>query len=260
MLQEERYDKILTILSETGYLTLKGVQKSFSISPATARRDFIELAERNLVERYRGGIRLRKNKEDSILAPLEIRKIQNSHEKEVIALRAAKLVNPGDVLFLDGGTSTLYFARCLPKQPHTIITNSLAHASAVNKSQADMSQIEMIITGGVLFPSWELMYGPLALSCLAEYHAHWLFLSGQGLNEDGLFNPHAMVVEIERAMVAKADKVVVLADHSKIGVKSMSRICGLDKINIIITTENKDNKEILQKFQDAGVQVITVPL
>jgi DeoR/GlpR family transcriptional regulator of sugar metabolism len=111
-----------------------------------------------------------------------------------------------------------------------------------------------------LFSLWALIYGPPALECLANYRAHWLFLSGQGLNEEGLFNPSALVVEAERAMVHCADKIVVMADHTKIGGKSMSRVCELEKIDILITTDVDENTDFLASLEEMGIEVIRVKI
>jgi DeoR/GlpR family transcriptional regulator of sugar metabolism len=258
MLQEERYEKILTALAETGFLTIGNVQELFDISPATARRDFIELEKRKLVERYRGGIRLKQEKKDSGLPPLEIRKAHCAIEKQMIARRAINFIKPSDVIIMDGGTTTLQMVPYLPTHPLTVITNSIVHALSITETYSESSHIEIVSTGGIVFSSWALTYGPPALSCLSEYHANWLFLSGQGINQDGLFNPHALVVETERAMVTSAEKIVVLADSSKIGKHSMSRVCGLDKIDFLITVENKRNSDLLSHFHNEGIKVITV--
>jgi len=259
MLQEERYQKILTVLSESGSLSIKKIQELFGISIATARRDMIELQERGLVNRTHGGVSLKSKKSDRDIPPLDIRKAHCAIEKEAIARKAATLIEPSDVLILDGGTTTLHLAKMLPLIPISVITNSLVHAQTVFEHQEGNSNIEIVLTGGILFGAWSLTYGPPALACLSEYHANWLFLSGQGINENGLFNPNALVVEVEKAMVKSADKVVVLADHSKIGSKSMSRVCALGDIDYLITTSNAEVESQLNVLEENGIEIIRVP-
>lgn len=259
MLQEQRYDHILTALTEHGYLTMDHVAELFGVSIATARRDFIELEKRDLVERTRGGIRLKREKRGDRLPPMDIRDTRNVLAKEAIARRAASLIRPEDVIIIDGGTTTLHLARSLPDYSLTVITNSLPHAMAINESHSD-SNIEIVTTGGTLHSTWSMSYGPQAIACLSEFHSHWAFLSGQGINQDGLFNPNQMVVEVERTMVSCADKIVVLADHTKIGTKSMSRVCVLDKIDILITDRWPENQTHLETFREKGIEVIVVTI
>lgn len=259
MLQEQRYDRILTALAERDYLTMENAAELFDTSVATARRDFIELAKRELVERTRGGIRLKREKQSDRLPPMDIRDTRNVIAKEAIARRAAGLIRPEDVIVIDGGTTTLHLARLLPTYSLTVITNSLPHAMAINESHLG-STIEIVTTGGTLHSTWSMTYGPQAIACLSEFHSHWAFLSGQGINQDGLFNPNQMVVEVERTMVSCADKIVVLADHAKIGMKSMSRVCVLDKIDILITDQWPENHEHLNSFREIGIDVIEVTI
>ena len=258
MLQEERYQKIQTILTESGSLSIKKIQDLFGISTATARRDIIELEQRGLVLRTHGGISHKKKRSDRDIPPLDIRKAHCAIEKEAIARKAASMIEPSDVMILDGGTTTLHLAKCLPRIPISIITNSSIHAQTIFEHQEGNPNIEVVLTGGIFFGSWSLTYGPTALACLSEYHANWLFLSGQGINENGLFNPNSLVVEGEKAMVKNADKIVVLADHSKIGAKSMSRVCSLEDIDYLITTPNEEIEYELNILRDRGIEIISV--
>ena len=258
MLQEDRYNKILTALSESGSLSIKQIQELFGISVATARRDMIELEKRNLVIRTHGGISHKNQKSEREIPPFDIRKAHCAIEKEAVARKAVALVNPSDVIIVDGGTTTLQLAKQLPRIPLTVITNSLIHAQTTFECQEGNPNIEIVTTGGLLFGSWSLTYGPPALACLSEYHANWLFISGQGINENGLFNPNALVVEIEKAMVKAADKVVVLADRSKIGAKSMSRVCPLDVIDYLITIDSPDLSSRFGCFREHDIEILTV--
>lgn len=258
MLQEERYEKILALLTERKHLTIDESIEVLNISPSTVRRDFRTLVERNLVKRSRGGISLFINEGNDGNLPFELRKITHVKEKELLGKAAASLLQPNDILFIDGGTTTLQMARCLPNIRLTIITNSLPHVSVLIQNQYDKSQREVYTAGGYVYAPWHVNLGPQARYCISQYHAKYAFLSGRGIDETGVYNHNEMVVETERSMIANADKVVFIMDRSKLGARSMSFLCGLDEIDVLITAKTNKNPHLFEKFASAGMEVILV--
>ena len=129
MLQSERQENILNYLSYNDYLTLAKAVKMLNSSPATINRDFNNLAIRKIVERVRGGIRPIKN-QNGILS-FAFKQLQYPLEKESLARKAASLIEPGPVIFVDGGTTTFQMAMCLPNIPLHLITNSLKLATVL---------------------------------------------------------------------------------------------------------------------------------
>lgn len=260
MLQEERYEKILSLLTDKKHLTVEQTQKSLRISSSTVRRDFRTLVERNLVKRSRGGISLTSiGREDGNL-PFELRKVTYVKEKEQLARAAASLLRPRDTLFIDGGTTTLQMARCLPNYPLTVVTNSLPHVSVMIENHPGNPQLEIYTAGGIVYVPWHVNLGPQARYCISQYHAQYAFLSCRGIDESGTYNHNELVVETERTMMANADKVVFIMDHSKVGTRAMSFLCGLDEIDILITSSLVQDKTLLKKFEDAKIELIVVDL
>jgi len=257
MIQRERQQQMLAFVDEHGVMTVEEAVDLLQASPATVRRDFNDLARRNLAERTRGGIGRVRTVFGGML-PFVRREVQFSAEKAAIAREAVKLLNPGDVLMVDGGTSTFHLAECLPDFPLRVITNSVRLAAVLGEQTYGDAAVEVFLTGGYLYPQSGLLVGPLSASNLAEYRANCAFLSVGGICEDGVFNTNEFVVESERMMIQGADKVVVLADHSKIGRRSMCRICGLDGIDTLITDAFSENVDALKALADAGVNVVTV--
>ncbi len=259
MLQEERYEKILSLLTDKKHLTVDETQHSLRISSSTVRRDFRTLVERNLVKRSRGGISLLTvGREDGNL-PFELRKVTHVKEKEKLAKTAVSLLRPHDTLFLDGGTTTLQMARFLPNCPLTVVTNSLPHVSVIIENHPGNSQLEIYTAGGIVYVPWNVNLGPQARYCISQYHAQYAFLSGRGIDGSGTYNHNELVVETERTMMANADKVVFIMDHSKIGTRAMNFLCGLDEIDILITSSLCKDHALLKKFEDAGIELIVVP-
>ncbi|MBN2329487.1 MAG: DeoR/GlpR transcriptional regulator [Candidatus Omnitrophica bacterium] len=258
MLQEERYEKILSILSEKKHVTIEQIQKTLQISLSTVRRDFRTLVERDLAIRSRGGISCRTVNRENDYFPFELRRITHVKEKEKLAHAAASLLNPNDTFFIDGGTTTLHLVRCLPNYPLTAVTNSLPHVSAMIENHFRNAHLEIYSAGGMVYAPWKVNLGPQARYCLSQYHAQYAFLSCRGIDASGTYNHNELVVETERTMMANADKVVFIVDHSKIGTRAMSFLCDLDEIDILITSKRSADLEIIKTFQEHSMEIMFV--
>lgn len=253
----QRHEQILQRLADSKFLSLQELMELTGASPATARRDMDELAAQGLVRRAHGGIGL----VDSgwgTMTPFAFRQRENSGAKLRLAQRAAELLKPGDVLMIDGGTTTFHLGASLPNIPLRVITNSLNLAIFLEGRTRTQTGLEVFLTGGYLYPNSGLLVGPGAQNSIAQYHAQWAFLSVGGVTEEGLFNTNELVVETERRMIANADHVVLLADHSKINQRAMCHVCNLDQIDYLITDVTPETETSLKKFSEAGVQVIPV--
>ncbi len=232
-----RQEQILRLLSETGQLHVEEAVKRLEASAATIRRDFNQMAEAGLVDRIRGGIRLVSQVD---LLPFRAREVRNADEKLEIARRATAFLSEGDVVFVDGGTTTLQLAHSLPPIKLRIITNSLTLAAAIEQRMLGRGPWEVFLTGGYLFPGTGLLVGPSAQYSIAQYHANWALLSTGGITETGIFNDNEHVVESERLMIKHADRAVVLADESKFGHHAMRHIANLDQLDYLITNRQTE--------------------
>lgn len=256
-MQQERLDRILALLEEKPFLTVTEAAEILAASPATIRRDFNLLAEQQRLERARGGV-VRSRQPLGELPPFAVRQVRLTGEKAALARKAVELLAPHDVVMVDGGTTTFHLTTCLPGFPLQIITNSLRLASTLAEKSLGESPVETYLTGGYLYPQSGLLVGPQAAKTLTQYHANWAFLSAGGVNEQGVFNAPEHVIEAERTMIEHADRVVVLADQTKIGARSMCWLCPLDRIHVLITIEWPGNQETIEHIRAAGVQVIEV--
>ena len=244
-------------LSEREVLTLEETVRLLGASRATIRRDFGQLAKQKLARRVRGGIAAIKSPPGEIAA-FTVREVQHPVEKRAIAARAASLLRPGDVVIIDAGTTTRMFASCVPNIPLRIITTSIRLAAELDGPSIDRSRLEVYVVGGALSPYAGAVLGPTTEAMLVQYHAQWAFLSVGGITPRGISNTNELVVQTQRAMIASAEKVVVLADHSKIGKQAMCGVCDLDKIDVLISDEWPENRELLERIGAAGLTVITV--
>lgn len=253
MLKAERRDRILHLLGQRGALAVGEAVRLLNAGEITIRRDFDDLAADGLVERVRGGIReLRKTD----MQPFGLREVSHSVEKLAIGRAAAGLLRDGDVAFVDGGTTTYTMADFLPDCRLRIVTNSLRLAARLEQRMHALSGLEVFLTGGLLYPNSGLLVGTGARHSIAQYHANWAFLSAGGVNEHGVFNTNEAVVDSERLMMEQAEKVVVMADHSKIGRHAMCHVCRLDAVDTVITDGAEADEVALERFAEAGVAVI----
>ncbi len=255
MLQSERQDRILEYLSEHEYLTVPEAVKVFQASPATIRRDFDELAEKQLVRRIRGGIKPERTV-PSGMEPFSLRELRHSAEKDLLAQAAVKVLEPGNVIFVDGGTTTFHIGLCLPEIDLRVITNSLRLARVLEERSTEKSSLEIYLTGGFLYPKSGILLGPSAEAGLAQYHADWAFLSVGGITAAGISNTNELVVEGERVMIRNSQKVAVLADHSKIGKNAMCHVCSLEEVDMVITDAWPENEAAIQGLRDQDVHVV----
>lgn len=253
MIARERHERIIQAVAQNKTLSVRRAMDLTGASEITIRRDFTRLAENGTVERFHGGIGLPAGEK---MAPFTFRQIRFSEEKAAIAEKAARLLKPGDVLFVDGGTTTCHLAGCLPDIPLSIFTNSLRFVEAMETRQRGNTRQEIHLTGGLLYPKSGLLVGSGVLQGLRQYHADWAFISASGITEEGLYNTNERVVEAERIMISNSDKVAVLADHSKIGKHAMCSICKLEQIDTLITNADPKRSTLLPRFQKAGVSIL----
>ena len=249
----ERHERIIQAVAQNKTISVRRAMDLTGASEITIRRDFTRLAENGSVERFHGGIGLPAGEKMSSFA---FRQIRFSEEKAAIAKVAASLLQPGDTIFVDGGTTTCHLAACIPDIPLSIFTNSLRFVEAMESRRGLSSRQEIHLTGGLLYPKSGLLIGPGVMQGLQQYYAKWAFISVGGVTDQGLYNTSERVVEAERSMIQHADQVVVLADHSKIGNYAMCSICGLDQVDTLITDADPKRSTLLPRLEKAGITVL----
>ncbi|MFQ3670038.1 MAG: DeoR/GlpR family DNA-binding transcription regulator [Verrucomicrobiia bacterium] len=251
----ERLRHILSAVEREGELTVEEACRRFGTSPATIRRDFQKLHQRGEVEKTWGGVQLR-TRSFNLMPPYPEREVRQTRAKEMIAAAAVALVEEGDVVFIDGGTTTVHLAPGLAHRRVRVVTNSLGVAREIERLRRNRVGAEVYLTGGMLFPNSELVVGLQALRTLSDYHAQWCFLSGSGIDAEGVSNHDERVVEVERMMVARADRVALLADHTKVGVRSMVAICGLSELDVWVTDTVPTEVGLRQALSQEEVRVL----
>jgi len=253
----ERQRALVMLVERQGDVTLEEVCRSFDVSPATARRDFSELVARGAAARAWGGLKRKPGASttpsEGDIVPSDLRETLHSAEKARIARAACALVRDGDILIVDGGTTTLGMAMPLANRPVRILTNSLLVALQIDRLRTAREGAEVFLAGGQLYPGSGLLVGPQTIGNIDGCHARWAFLSAGGLDREGTTNTNQWVVECERAMIRRAEQSVVLADSSKWGRRDMVRACRWSQVTMLIT-------DALPPYPpDARVKILVAP-
>ena len=231
----ERLADILDYLEKNEELLVGDACSLFNSSAATIRRDFNYLFQKNKVEKTWGGIsKAKETPSDELVRTLEQREIDNLDQKISIAEYAATLVKDGDVVILDGGTTTLQMIPFLIKKKIQLITNSLLIAHRIDEI-SERFEFELFVTGGFVYPRSGMLVGSQVSNSIKDFNAKWFIMSVGGISSEGLFNSNALVVDTEKDMIKRSEKFIVLADHTRIGKRDSVKLCDLRTPDIIIT-------------------------
>ena len=252
-LAEQRRRKIVDLLEQREQVTVRDLVERFRISAVTARGDLDALASEGSAVRSHGGAvrRLEPNQD----YPLRFKETLYRPEKIKIGHAAADLVRPHEVIILDSGTTTAEVARQLKTRklrPLTVITNALNIASEL----IDAPGISVIVIGGLLRPISCSFVGPQAEMMLKEFHADRLFLAVDGFDlEIGASTPDVLEAQLNTLMMRVSKEVNVVADSSKLGRRSVSRIAPVEKIHRLIT-DNHAPAPFTDVLRKKGVEIL----
>jgi DeoR family transcriptional regulator, aga operon transcriptional repressor len=253
MLIDERRRHILARIQSHGRVIVHELARALDISEITIRKDLDYLQSKGLVQRTHGGALPVRN--GALFDPsLQEKESQHSQEKQRIAAAAAKMVQEGQCVMLDSGTTTTAIAHALRRFTRlTVITNAINIAADLTGTE-----FEVIVVGGALRKnSWSLV-GPLAEDVLEEMHADILFLGVDGFDaEAGLTTPNVLESRVNRSMVRAARRVVVVCDSTKFGRRSLSRIIPATQVHCVITDRGIPEKTA-EVLRGEGIELVLV--
>jgi len=249
MQSEERQKRVEEHLSKVEFASLDELSELVDASISTVRRDLDILESKGILRRTHGGAMLANPKSDEFT--FSTRDTHQLSEKEAIGQACAGLILPNQTVIVDAGTTCFHVARHLEaKSPH-IITNSLPVANAFSSS----AKTEVVVTGGLIYPRLGVLVGPLAVAAFAQVHADVAIMSCGGITADVVTNSHGLLIEIQRAMMQAARRVILCVDHTKFGRQSISQLCTLDAIDTLVTNELPP-PEMQTALAKAGVELI----
>lgn len=255
-----RWTALLDLLSERGRLSVAEACASLDVSEATIRRDFGQLAEKQLVSRVHGGVVATSVSYD---LPTRYRHSVGDEAKARIAREAAALAAPGDVIGLNGGTTTTDVARQLAERPDlahadrpsvTVVTNALNIASQL----VLRPYLRCVSLGGVARPESYELTGPLAVSVMDQL---WLDIAILGVaafsTRTGGTCTHEEEASVGSLMAQRADRVVVVATGGKIGGSAFARMMDADAVDMLVTDDSAPTEELVS-LRRSGVEVLLV--
>lgn len=233
----ERKIKIAEIVNSGNSVRVCDMAEKFNVSPSTIRRDLMDLQHSGLLQRTHGGaIRSGTGSEPSF------NEQERSHikEKESLGEKAAALIQDGDTVFLDSGTTITYIPRYITAKNVTVLTNSVPLIWELTKYE----NLETIIIGGSIRAKTKVMVGPVAERTIRQFRVDKLFLGANGVSlHSGITTPDLVEASAKKAMLDIADKKYVVADSSKFGVDTFSVVCSLSDIDCILTDDALDREE-----------------
>jgi DeoR/GlpR family transcriptional regulator of sugar metabolism len=250
MLRTHRHSEIMRLLRAEGPTAVADLAATLGVSAATIRRDLAELGTQGTLRRVRGGAQVLTD-EDST-RPFEQVATCDTEDKAAVAEKAAELVSDGDVLLLDVGTTVACLARALRRRPVTVITSSLAVLDVLR----DDPRVELVLLGGVVRQSYLSMVGLLTETGLGQVRADLAFLGTSGVRLDGeVLDTTQVEVPVKRAMMAAADRSVLLADRHKFPGMGALKVCHVADLETLVTNEGLD-QTVLESPAFSGVEVL----
>lgn len=252
MTAEERKYRIETYLQKVEFASLEELSQHVESSISTVRRDLTALEATGSVRRTHGGARIIAPRTDEFA--FSARDAHQLSEKEAIGRACAALIETNNSVILDAGTTVYHVARHLGDKAPQVLTNSLPVANLF----ASANQVEVIMAGGVIYPRLGVLVGPSTVEAFSRMRADVAIMSAGGITLEGITNSHALLIEIQRAMLKAAQKIIFCLDHTKFGRLSVSPLCGLDMVDAIVT-DHQAQPELVARLRESGVEVVVAP-
>jgi len=252
LIAEKRKALLIDKLRKDGYVQATDFASDIKISAATIRRDLIQLEKEGYCIRKRGGA-VRSTQSVTMELPYEIKKNRNTAEKRRIANRALDLIENGDTILMDAG-STIYSLACLlhTKEQLTVITNDLNIAVKL----AANPKINLICTGGIARPNVYTLQGVQVVEFINDLRVDKSFIGADAIHKDGIIsNVNIDEVPIKQAMIKAADTVALLTDSSKFSLTGFARVASICEMDFVVTDENMPEK-YFKYCKDNKVQLV----
>ncbi len=262
MREFQRTEILQNLLAERGFLSIADIMAATGVSAASARRDAGRLAEAGQATRLHGGVQaietaLSKQHSEEKLATrsFDVSRTIHIDAKRAIARSAVDMCLDGDVVIINGGTTTYQMSEFLRPRRLKVLTNSYPLAEFLIHE----TQIRVALPGGEVYRDQKLIVAPFDDDAIQHYSARLMFMSALAIGPLGVIEGDPLIARAETKLLRRAEKLVVLADASKFEAKGSLVVCPLSRIDTLITEESAP-PAALAMLRDAGVNVVTVPL
>jgi DeoR family ulaG and ulaABCDEF operon transcriptional repressor len=257
VLERERHNLLLRLVEERSIVRVAELIDLLGASEATVRRDINQLAQRNVIRRFRGGVEAVQPRRQAHLAGVPFTTSQNLHapQKRAIARAAASLVSPGESIIINGGTTTFALAEFLVDSDLDILTNSFPIAVEL----VAKSRNRITLPGGTLFREQSIVLSPFQNDSIDNFWGRKLFTGCYGLSPRGLMEADPLIVQAQIKLLQRAEQVIVLADSSKLRRQSSMVVTELSRLTVLVTDDGARSEE-LEPFAAANVKIVVSPV
>jgi DeoR family transcriptional regulator, ulaG and ulaABCDEF operon transcriptional repressor len=260
MRERQRVEIVRNLLAAQGFLSIADLMAATGVSAASARRDAGRLADAGYGERVYGGIQAlggafsRRMAQASLeTQAFEVSRTINIDAKRAIARRALEMCVDGDVIIVNGGSTTFQMAEFLRNTRLKILTNSYPLAEFLIRETHN----RVALPGGEVYRDQKLIVAPFDDDAIQHYSARIMFMSAISIGPLGVIEGDPLIARAETKLLRRADKLVVLADSSKFAQRGSLVVCPLTRIHALIT-DRAAPQEALAMLRDAGVDTILV--
>lgn len=249
MNSHRRLELIMEMLLANGKVTVAELSEQLQVTGKTIREDLAKLEAKGLLRRVHGGAVLAHADQFGILLKNPV--YHHAVEKAEIAALAVRLIEPRDIIALDGGTTTQEIARHLPNQPLTVVTNDVIIISEL----ARKDQIRLVVPGG--YRVRNMLTGSEAAAYIRKLNIHKAFLTATGVHlHDGFTIYTGEFLDLKRAWIETARTAYVAADHHKFGQGALFTYAKLTEVEAILT-DSGIHPQLVEEYEAAGVKMIT---
>lgn len=250
MKPRQRQAAILEHLQKQGKCSVEDLAMYFATTGTTIRKDLVLLENAGAVIRTYGGVVLNKDEADP---PIDHKALINTVQKQQIAMVAVSFIHDGDSIILDAGSTVLQMVPLLERFNNiTVMTNSLHIVNAL--SELDNEQT-ILMPGGTFRKKSASFHGQLAENAFEHFSFDKLFMGTDGIDLNAGVTTFNEVYTVSKAMCNAAREVILMADSSKFGRKSPNIVCGLERVNTLIT-DSGISDDFRRALEDKGIHVI----
>ncbi len=247
--QSKRHAEIMKLLQMKKSCSVIELASTLDVSDETIRRDIRQLAATGAVEKIHGGVVLPQN----TLEPPFLSRMQEQQEEKIrIARLTASLINDGETILLDNGSSSCYVARELITHRNlTVVTNS----TEVARELCSRNQNRVFMAGGEIRSDDSAAYGPAAIQFAKQFSTNRAILSmGSITAEEGCLDYDLSEAEFKRAVMSQARSIIVVADHTKFSRSGVVKVCDFDQVDLLIT-DRMPPQEVVDKIGEHRIHI-----
>lgn len=254
---KERKATILQLIAQNDNVSVNDLTERFGVSEVSIRKDLNEMHKARLLIRTRGGAMRIPSTDSTFDLSIDTKKYDNVREKIGIGKLAASLIEDGETILLDSGTTTLEIARNLHRFRHlTVVTNAINIANEVLKYE----KFAVILLGGHLRMASQSVVGPIAEANLKSFYCDKVFLGVDSFSIDGgVSTPNIDEANLNQTMIGMSKKVIAVFDYSKCNRRSFAHICNTEELDTIVSDKRFPSK-MKAELKTMGVEILLTQL